>query len=453
MNPRTLLLPAALGLIAACGPVPPTAQRSPSPEAPRVAASVAPAAPAPEDPAAARARRLARLVEASARATHAHHVLLARRAGKGDPTCYAAEGRTDADLEALVARQRELFALAPEALRAWADGGGGAPEPHVAALLAAGPQPAPSAPREVMAARLLARGSVPEHHARAIANLFQIVLEVDRDGDILQQVIGAYIALGLPVYLGQLGLPGSDDDLLALGRELAAKTCASPFDVDPPAWQIAARKLWSWGEKKLHVRDSAVVAAELAAEPAVAEILPKLRALPSRKIAVLGHSFTMELHWSSPGSFVQIAGAVLRKEAPQIELREMSAGGLGAAKAEQRFLADLIAGKPDAALLVLLTRKDEDYAALERIGKALREAKIEGYVFDDVMDGVSRERPEVARKAAEVARKAGLKVIEVRGVLEASPERGSFVCLDGIHMKEPYHRVMAREWLRLLAGA
>jgi hypothetical protein len=64
---------------------------------------------------------------------------------------------------------------------------------------------------------------------RAIASLFQTNLEVERDGDRLQELFAFYAGLGLPVYLGQLGLPGSDADFLAMGRELEAKSCASPI--------------------------------------------------------------------------------------------------------------------------------------------------------------------------------------------------------------------------------
>ena len=35
-------------------------------------------------------------------------------------------------------------------------------------------------------------------------------------------------------------------------------------------------------------------------------------------------------------------------------------------------------------------------------------------------------------------------------ILAASPDRGRFSCLDHIHMTEPYHRLMAKEWLRVI---
>jgi hypothetical protein len=46
-----------------------------------------------------------------------------------------------------------------------------------------------------------------------------------------------------------------------------------------------------------------------------------------------------------------------------------------------------------------------------------------------------------------------VEVVEVERLLLNAPERDRFLCLDGIHMTEPYHRLMAKEWLKLLAGA
>lgn len=46
-----------------------------------------------------------------------------------------------------------------------------------------------------------------------------------------------------------------------------------------------------------------------------------------------------------------------------------------------------------------------------------------------------------------------MTVIEVSPLLAAAPDRAQFMCLDGIHMTEPYHRLMAKEWLKLLVGA
>jgi hypothetical protein len=41
----------------------------------------------------------------------------------------------------------------------------------------------------------------------------------------------------------------------------------------------------------------------------------------------------------------------------------------------------------------------------------------------------------------------------VNALIGAAPEHDHFVCLDGIHMTEPYHRLMAKQWLGFLVGA
>jgi hypothetical protein len=46
-----------------------------------------------------------------------------------------------------------------------------------------------------------------------------------------------------------------------------------------------------------------------------------------------------------------------------------------------------------------------------------------------------------------------MHTIEVGRILGESPDRDRFVALDGIHMTEPWHRLMAKEWLKCLAGA
>jgi hypothetical protein len=53
-------------------------------------------------------------------------------------------------------------------------------------------------------------------------------------------------------------------------------------------------------------------------------------------------------------------------------------------------------------------------------------------------------------KEHETARASGFTIVEVAPLLAG---RKDFFCLDNIHMREPYHRLMAKEWLKLLVGA
>jgi hypothetical protein len=397
--------------------------------------------------------RFVRLIEANVVATHAYQVLLAKRSGRGDAACYSPGRLTDAELEAIVAHQASLLKSAAAAVRAWARvrASDFDPAKDIEPILNAGLAVPESAPVNVFTDYLRRRVKAPVERLRSVANLYQTILEVERDGDVLQDEFAFYIALGLPVYTGQFDLHGSDSAMLAAGRALARKSCASPFETDAAAWQIAGRKVWNWGEKHLHVRDEKTLAASLLRERDVRARLPRVRALPAQRVAVVGHSFTMGQHWSSPSSFVRVVTEIFRRENPRVEFRQFERGGLTASRAKERFYQGVLDWKPDKVLLVVLTRTEEDYAALREMGEGFRAAGIQALMFDDINDPES-VKPGVGERAVRVAREAGVTVIEVGAALKASPERERFVSLDRVHMTEPYHRLMAKEWLRFLAG-
>ncbi len=156
--------------------------------------------------------RLAKIVEANVIATHAYQVLLAKQAPKADSACYAAGVRSDDDLKALVAHQQGLLTADAAAARAWARGAKSAFDPakDLDPILASGLAVPDGAPVNVFARYLKAHTKATDLKIRTIASLYQTVMEVERDGDLLQQQYALYIALGLPVYIGQLGLAGSD---------------------------------------------------------------------------------------------------------------------------------------------------------------------------------------------------------------------------------------------------
>jgi phospholipase/lecithinase/hemolysin len=58
-----------------------------------------------------------------------------------------------------------------------------------------------------------------------------------------------------------------------------------------------------------------------------------------------------------------------------------------------------------------------------------------------------------AARVVETGRSAGFEIIPVSAALSTAPDRSRFLCLDGIHMTEPYHRLMAKQLLAYFAGA
>ena len=396
-------------------------------------------------------KRLAKLVEANVIAVHAYQVLLAKQSSKGQE-CFSANTVSDTELNALSEHQAKILKTDLTQLRRWVDGRDSTfnPEHDLLPILVSELQIPVNAPVNVFTRYLRQNTKASDVKTRAVASLYQTVLEVERDGDRLQEEFAFYIGLGLPVYVGQFNLPGTDADMLAVGRKLEGQSCAAPVGTSAAEWQIAGRKIWNWGEKNLHIRDERVLAAELLKEPDVKQLEPQLRSMPAQKIAVVGHSFTMGLHWSSPSSFVPIVIDVFRRENAKVEFKQFAAGGLTASRAQKRFYKDLLAWKPDKVLFVVMTRTDDDYEALKSMGDGLRAAGIKTYMFDEVHDPAA-VTPGTVERARAAADSAGIEVIEVGSILANATDRSKFMCLDGIHMTEPYHRLMAKEWLKYLA--
>ncbi len=398
--------------------------------------------------------RLEQLVEANIRGNHAFQVGLGRQAGAVDPGCYAAAALTDRLLAATESHQAALLKTDAKAIRSWVEGQPSTFDPRLdlEPLLQVPVALPDRLPVNVLARWIEEKTHAPRASVRAIASLFQVNLEVERDGDRLQELFAFYIGLGLPVYLGQLGLPGGDADFLRMGQALEGRCCASPFGTKAADWQIAGRKNWNWGEKNLGIRDDKVLAAELLQEQQVAPLVPLMKAMPSRRIAVVGHSFTMQLHWSTPGAFVPVVSAMFARVNPAVEFRQFQAGGLTSTRALARFHDEVIAWKPDTVLLVVLNRTAEDLSAFARLGRDFARAGARVVTFDDVHDPAAGDAAAVARDVA-AARESGMTVIETGALLAASPDRERFLCLDKIHMTEPYHRLMARQWLAWLVAA
>jgi hypothetical protein len=281
-----------------------------------------------------------------------------------------------------------------------------------------------------------------------------MMLDVDRDGDRLQEMFALYVVLGLPVHTAALGLPEkTDEEFMAVAGDLAPKMAAAPVDTAPPALRMMFRKMWLWGHRWTGERDRRVVARELLAEPEVRAILPRVKAMRPQRIATLGHSFTMEINWASPSAFVPFVTEILKETNPKVEIRQWAGGGLNPVRPDCRMFArEILAWKPDRVLIVVWTQSPEDRSALDKMVGDFRAAGAEVMMFDALcVDNPDVGTPPDVLRGL-VARH-GLTQIEVRRPLQTSPDRPRFVCLDGIHMTEPYHRLMAKEWLKYLAGA
>lgn len=419
-----------------------------------------------------------KIVEACVVGTHAHQVMLALKAKKGDPQCLGTQGLSEARLAELVELHMDLIAEPPrphsrgkareglepvivcEALSAEERDALVAERLSAAeAILDAGLALCEKLPVNVFTRRLEERCSQPgaagpQADRRAVANLYQMVFEIDRDGTTVQEMFRFYIGLGLAVHLGQLGLPSDDATLLATGKELAPRTCACPFDTDAKAWQMVGRKVEMWGEKKRGVVTAADYAREVLARPDIKPHVQKIRALKLRKIAVLGHSFSINMHFSTHASFTGTVEAAFRLEGLKVEMPWWGEGGMTAVRAREAYFEQVLAAKPDAVMFVVRLEGDDNRAAIADMARRCRDAGVRAWTMDRLFPAGTYpwagDDPELLKA---VAKPSGLAVIEVGRLIDEHPSRGEFFSLDGLHMTGVYHKFLAAELLKFIVGA
>lgn len=396
--------------------------------------------------------RRAQLVKANIIAVQAYQMILSRQAGDASSACYPDTPNTAA-LQKLVKHQESLLAEPSAQVVEWANSEQSQFDPakDLDPLLHAGLILSPELPVNVFTQYLQAKAPTqPWVKIRSVANLYQTVLEMDRDGTVLQDLYRFYIALKLPVYVGQFGLPGNDADFLVAARDLYGKSCASPVDISVPAWQIAGRKIWNWGEKNLHIRDTNTMATEMLRDPQVVPLIPAMQAMKAEKIAVIGDSYTMAEHWSTPSSFPPIVTAMFARENPRVQFRQWSHGGLKFTRAYRNYYADVVAWKPNLVLLVVENDNPEDMAAMKKMIEGLRAAGARVMQFDDVEWPDADQDPARVRQVTLLEKQYGAQIIPSRAILNASPQHNLFPAMDGIHKTEPYHRIMSILWLKAI---
>jgi hypothetical protein len=170
-------------------------------------------------------------------------------------------------------------------------------------------------------------------------------------------------------------------------------------------------------------------------------------------IAVVGHSFTMNEHWSSAASFTGTVAAAFRLVNPQVKVVHYTAGGMSMTGAKQRFLDALLRDKPNVVFFACGMWGKGDLDALADMTKQLHEVGAQVWCLDrlDSLGGASRDA--AMEKLREVARAGGITLIEVGPLLDGHPQRTMFMCLDRVHMTPVWHKFMAGELLKFIAGA
>ncbi len=395
--------------------------------------------------------KLQDIARASIVGTHAFEVLKARKSG-ANLEDYRAEGLTDKDLNALVEHQRFLIRTDPKVLLAWTEGRPSAfdPSKHLAPLLGAALPLSDRLPIYVAQRHLAQALGVPAEDVLPAANLFQMTLEIDRDGDVLQELIEFYLGLRIPLPVEEIG--PSDDQrqqrFLELGKKMAAETCPSPFSTDAASWQITGMKLVHWVGKKAGTCDHRTIAAEIMRQPALQALLPELKKMPAQRIAVVGHSYTMFVQWSTPAPFTWIAKAVLEKVNPGVSFLHFGGGSMSPATASRLYRDIVLEYKPAQVYFYLVVITEQDVADLALLVRAFTNAGISCNAFTQ---RYAKDYQNV-NCLKQVAAITPLHIVDIEGILQSSHPKQDFISLDGIHPTELYHRLAAVELLKAMHG-
>ena len=393
--------------------------------------------------------KLRDIVRASIVGTHAFEVLKARKSG-GSFEHYRAEDLNDKDLTTLIEHQRFLLRADPKAILAWTQGKPSAFDPatHVAPLLGAALPLSDRLPVNVAQRHLAQALGMTAEDVLPVANLFQMTLEIDRDGDVLQELIEFYHSLHIPLPVEKIGASEEQrlERFLELGQRMAEETCPSPFSTNAASWQITGMKLVHWIGKKTGSCDHRTIAAELIPQPAVQALLPALKKMPAQRIAIVGHSYTMMVQWSTPAPFTWIAKAVLEKVNPGVLFVHFGGGSMSPATASRLYRDIVLEYKPAQVYFYLVVTSEQDVPELARLVRTFSDAGIACNAFTQ---RYARDYQNVDC-LKQVAAIAPLRIVDIEGTLQSSFPNKDFISLDGIHPTELYHRLAAIELLKAM---
>ena len=394
--------------------------------------------------------RLVDLVNAFISGVHWGQVMRQERAPiKGDPVLFGRGSHSPEKLQELFEDFKKLVKVPPARIVPWTRGERDAEIDGLIAKLLAAPIPTSDRlPVNVMIAYMKRRLTGPEEFfVRAVANLVQLCLEMDHDGTYLQDLYAIYIALGIK----QLSLPDNDADQIAAAEELSKLCAPGPYPCDAVAFRPIIQKLVWWAEKNTGRRDKAVLARELLDDPEIKALIPALKKLPPRRIAILGHSMTMSLHWSTFGSWCDVALEVMKSLNPGFEHKGFQTGGLDGRHAVKLHLENLLAYKPNETYVLMANYGAEDEAAFEKVASELNRIGSKFILVDDNRPWILIE-PRVAAFNKKLCSKEGRALLEFHALGKTAPGHENWPCLDEIHMLTDGHMFYAKETLKLWAA-
>jgi hypothetical protein len=287
---------------------------------------------------------------------------------------------------------------------------------------------------------------------RAIANLMQVCLAIHWDGDLLQDLFELYAGIGAQLSFKELRFPTTEAALMPLARACAARSNpkASPYGSDVPSWHITLAKVLIWSSRYMGVRNDKIIAAEVLADPEIKPLIPRLKALPPKRVAFCGYSLMMNVNWSTYAAWNHIASEALKSLNPHYEFGSFQTGGLQASYALKKHLPDVLAWRPTETWLIMNISNADDDAAFRTILSQLKSAGCKVCVPDTLRPFRDEGEMPLRRKAASEA--LGCNFYPFLETGRSHPDWRYWGCLDLIHMDTPGHVFYAKELLKIWAA-
>lgn len=254
-----------------------------------------------------------------------------------------------------------LLKIKPSSLREYVRTGGGAGKKEIETFLdMAGrfkAMPGDNDPAAVISAVLagaLERANRSSFLMDGYAAAFQMNMEVERDGTVLQDFIPFLVTLGTPLTFRDLGLDKAGRPRLEeLAAQAAARTGKMPYSTGPFDYFITMVKLDSWGSKFSGQVTADTLALRLMAFPEFRKIEPALKNLQPVRLGFLGDSHMDKIHWCTQAPFPEIIAALFRKINPGVTVINAGKGGDDSGEALARIDTALIAKGPELAFVML----------------------------------------------------------------------------------------------------
>ncbi|MBW7998459.1 MAG: hypothetical protein FVQ81_18180 [Candidatus Glassbacteria bacterium] len=302
------------------------------------------------------------------------------------------------------------------------------------------------------------------------AAAFQLCLEVERDGTLMQDFLPFLVAVGCPLTLSDLGLEEIRAGRLnELAAEAAGLTGRMPYPAGQEHYFITFIKLNNWAGKFSGQVTADTLAAELLSTEGSERVIGHLRNKGTMTVGFLGDSHMDGIHWSTQAPFPDIVRGVFRRINARVRVVNAGKGGDDSGEALERIDEDLIAKRPDITFVILGGNDARHWGGpapavtpgqyrrnMIEIVTRLREAGsrvvLMGYPLSPTRKGADLDVFLALREQLRsVADSLGTGFLDIAKVLDAEPAELVFA-VDMIHFDPATHMKIAGMVLARLAA-